>query len=384
MPKQIRNTTGRPQNVLAKENTINQKIARELLPRLPSFVADYDRYLDGQGRSVRTREEYIKDIAGFLEYMVGGTGLTTVTQAKNISLSDIDNLKGKDVNNYLSYVKRYEAEDGTIMQNGNDARARKRSSIVGLIKFLYRQDMIEHNITEKIMPISVKASSRAVKALQENETADLLDIVSSGKGLTARQLHYWELTKYRDKFIVSLLVIAGLRVSELQQLNISSFNLKREEFTIYRKRGKESVIPLNKTLIDLFNEYMDNDRIHCPDVAPGHEDALFLCLPTDTKDAHGNTRPAGRKRLSDRQIRALVHKYTAVVIGGAGYSPHKLRATAATAAINRGNDLSRVASLLDHDSVSTTQRYVNTTQEDKRKVMSSMEYEGTKGTIKRR
>lgn len=370
----VRNTS-RPQNVLAKENKINNRITDELLPLLPPFVADYDSYLDGQGRSVRTREEYIKDIAGFMEYMAGGTGLTESSSTKDISLEEIDNLKGRDVNDYLSYIKRYEAADGTIMQNGDDARARKRSSIVGLLKFLYRQDMIEHNITEKIMPISVKASSRAVKALQENEAAELLEVVATGKGLTDRQLHYWDLTRYRDKFIIALLVIAGLRVSELQQLNISSFNMKREEFTIYRKRGKESVIPMNRTLIEVYNEYMECDRKHCPDVAPGHEDALFLCLPTDEKDAHGNTRPAGRKRLSERQIRDMVHKYTAVVTGGAGYSPHKLRATAATGAIQRGNDISRVAALLDHDSITTTQRYVKTTQEDKRKVIESMEWE---------
>lgn len=372
MANKVRNTS-RPQNVLAKESKIDHRITDELLPILPSFIADYNSYLDGQGRSVRTREEYIKDLTGFLEYMASGTGLTDAASIKEITLSDIDNLKGRDINDYLSYIKRYEAEDGTIMQNGDDARARKRSSIVGLLKFLYRQDMIEQNVTEKVMPISVKASSRTVKALQENEAAELLDVVTTGSGLTDRQLHYWELTKYRDKLIIALLSIAGLRVSELQQLNISSFNLKREEFTIYRKRGKESVIPLNRTLIDILNEYMENDRRHCPDVAPGNEDALFLSLPTDEKDAHGNIRPTGRKRLSDRQIRALVHKYTAVVIGGSGYSPHKLRATAATTAIQRGNDLSRVAALLDHDSVTTTQRYVHTSQEDKRRVMASME-----------
>ena len=374
MANKVRNSS-RPQNVLAKKNTTNKRITDERLPLLPSFIAEYNSYLDAQGRSVRTREEYIKDLTGFLEYMIGGTGLSSAERLKDISLKDIDNLTGRDVNDYLAYIKEYEAEDGSVIQNGDDARARKRSSIAGLLKFLYRQDMIEHNITEKIMPISVKASSRAVKALQENEILDLLEVVTTGKGLSDRQLHYWELTKYRDKLIIALFVVSGLRVSELQQLNISSFNLKREEFIIYRKRGKESVMPMNRTIINVFSEYMENDRKHCPDVATGHEDALFLCLSTEEKDPHGNIRPAGRKRLSERQIRDLVHKYTAIVVGGDGYSPHKLRASAATAAIQRGVDMSRVAALLDHDSITTTQRYVKIDDNMKREAMKSMELE---------
>ena len=136
MANKVRNTS-KPQNVLANENTIDRRITDDMLPNLPSFVADYDRYLDAEGRSVKTRNAYLKDISYFLEYMVSDTGLSSADKAKDVSLKDMQNLKGKDVNDYLVYIKRYEAEDGTIIQNGDDARARKRSSIVGLLKYLY-------------------------------------------------------------------------------------------------------------------------------------------------------------------------------------------------------------------------------------------------------
>lgn len=370
MANKIRNTA-KPQNVLAKENLINRKITEEILPVLPSFVTDYDRYLDTQGRSVKTRLAYVKDISYFFDYMISGSGLSEAATVKEISLKDIENLKGRDVNDYLSFIKQYQTDNGTIIENGIDARARQKSSIVGLLKYLYREDMIEYDVTGKIMPINLKSSSRAVKALEENEVMELLDVVSEGKGLTKKQQQYWELTKYRDKLIIALFSIAGLRLSELQQLNISSFNIKRENFIVYRKRGKESIMPMNKTLIDIFNEYMEQDRSHAVDIAAGHEDALFLCTHTEDADNNGKV-SYGRKRLSERQISTLVHKYTAIVIGGDGYSPHKLRATAATTAIHRGSDMSKVASLLDHDSVTTTQRYIKITEEDKRDVMKTM------------
>lgn len=379
--QKIRNTTGRPQNVLAKENRLNLKITEEMLPSLPSFVGEYNDFLDSEGRSVKTRLAYIKDLSYFFDYMVADTGLSSADKPKDITLSDMENLKGRDVNAYLSYVRRYTLPDGTVVENGKDARARKRSSISGLLKYLYTHDLIEHDITGKILSISVKESERAVKALQENEIMDLLDTVSTGRGLTDKQKYWWEKTRYRDSLIIGLFTICGLRVSELQQLNISSFNLKREEFVIYRKRGKESVIPMNKSLIELFTEYMEYDRSLVNDVAFGHEDALFLCLHAEEKSKEGTMIPSGRKRLSEQQIRALVKKYTSVVIGGSGYSPHKLRATAATTAIRRGNDISRVASLLDHDSVQTTQRYVKVTEEDKRLVLADLELESDRRTL---
>ena len=371
--KKIRNTTGKPQNVLAKENQLNQKITKEILPHLPSFVWEYNEFLDAEGRSVRTRLAYLQDITHFFTYMISDTGLSKAEKTEGITLSEIESLKGRDVNAYINYIKRYEAPDGTVIVNGKDARARKRSSIVGLLKYLYKEDLIEYDITGKILSVSVMDSEKGVIALQENEVLDLLDIVSTGTGLTDQQKNFWKKTMYRDKLILTLFVVAGLRVSELQQLNISSFNLKREEFVIYRKRGKRSVMPMNKTIINAFTEYMEMDRGHCTDIAPGHEDALFLCLTAKVRGADGKKTLIGRKRLSVDQIRALVHKYTALAIGGNGVSPHKLRATAATTAINRGNPLNRVANLLDHDSIVTTQRYVKVVEMDKIQVLKNME-----------
>ena len=115
------------------------------------------------------------------------------------------------------------------------------------------------------------------------------------------------------------------------------------------------------------------DRGHCTNIASGHEDALFLGLSANRKGADGKMVPQGRKRLSVGQIRALVHNYTALVIGSDGVSPHKLRATAATTAIRRGSDISKIASLLDHDNIQTTKRYVRTTEEDRRDVISKMD-----------
>ena len=192
----------------------------------------------------------------------------------------------------------------------------------------------------------------------------MLDAVSKGIGLTPHERVYWEKTKKRDKTILILFLTYGLRLSELQQLNISSFNFTREEFKIYRKRGKESTMPLNKSVTKVIIDYINNERRTDDVLEPSHKDALFLSLQG--------------KRMTQRQIRDLVKKYTSIALKtsrSAGYSPHKLRATAATSLIGRGNSIYDVAALLDHEQVTTTQLYAKHRANVKRNLVSGMEWE---------
>ena len=59
----------------------------------------------------------------------------------------------------------------------------------------------------------------------------------------------------------------------------------------------------------------------------------------------------------------------------AGYSPHKLRATAATSLIGRGNSIFDVQALLDHEQVTTTQLYAAHRKGVKRDLVRGMEWE---------
>lgn len=82
--------------------------------------------------------------------------------------------------------------------------------------------------------------------------------------------------------------------------------------------------------------------------------------------------------MTERQIRELVKKYTSIGLSTSrksGYSPHKLRATAATSLINRGNSIFDVQALLDHEQVTTTQLYANHKKNVKRDLVNNMEWE---------
>ncbi|MBQ1959620.1 MAG: tyrosine-type recombinase/integrase, partial [Firmicutes bacterium] len=276
--------------------------------------------------------------------------------------------KAIDVNMFLDYCRKYKVETDKatyIYENNNKSLARKRSSVSVLFKQLYRDELLAKNITDGFDPIRVpKPGEREIKALQDDEVMIMLDAVSTGTGLTNHERSYWEKTRLRDKAILMLFLTYGLRLSELHQLNVSSFNWNRGEFIIYRKRGKESLMPLNKSATAVLHDYIDNERADDNTLDDEHKDALFLSLQG--------------KRMTERQIRELVKKYTSIALNTtrkAGYSPHKLRATAATSLIGRGNSIFDVAALLDHEQVTTTQLYARQKINVKRDLVKDMEWE---------
>lgn len=362
----IHNKSDKPDNIVQKEAEIFEQ-CEAIENELPRFLRGFFSYLRGNVLPM-TRLAYLQDILFFFKYLIDETGLVEADETSKIKTSELNRVRAVDVNMFIDYCRKYKVETDntvTIYENNNKTLARKKSSISVLFKYMYRDELVEKNITDGFDPIRVpKAGEREIKALQDDEVMIMLDAVTNGTGLTKHQKSYWEKTKKRDKAILILFLTYGLRLSELQQLNLSSFNFGRGEFKIYRKRGKESIMPINDSVFETLNDYINNERPKEEKIKEGNKDALFLSLQGS--------------RLTERQIRDLVKKYTAIALKTstkAGYSPHKLRATAATSLIGRGNSIYDVAALLDHEQVTTTQLYAAQKKNVKRELVNGMEWE---------
>lgn len=360
------NKSDKPDNIVEKENEIFLK-CQAIEGELPSFMRSYFAYLRGNVLPM-TRLSYLHEIKFFLNYLINETDLTKAEDTRKIKAEEFNEITAADINLFIDYCRRYVIDDGktvTMYENGNKTLARKKSSISVLFKQLYRDGIIDKNITDAFDPIRVpKPGEREIKALQDDEVMIMLDAVTTGTGLTEHEKKYWEKTKLRDKAILTIFVTYGLRLSELQQLNVSSFNFSRGEFKIYRKRGKESTMPVNRSIEMVVTDYIKNERSHITPATEGDEDALFLSMQG--------------KRITERAIRELVKKYTSIAMGtsrSGGYSPHKLRATAATSLIGRGNSIFDVQALLDHEQVTTTQLYASHKMNVKRDLVNNMEWE---------
>ncbi len=370
---QLKNTqisyerTGKPDNIARKEYEIDAA-CRTIEEELPSFLRHFFSYLRSSHLPM-SRLEYLRDIRFFLRYLIHQTDLSTAETERAITLQEFQSITARDVNQFLDYCRYYTVEkDGRIQvfEDHSRTRARKKSSISTMFRFLYRDEMMPEDITTMFNPIRVqRAGEHEIKALQDDEVKIMLDAVETGEGLTKKEQRYWNKTRKRDKAILLLFVTYGLRLSELEQLNVSSFHFKRGEFIIYRKRNKESLMPLNnRSVLKALRAYIEEERLSEEKIQPGHEDAMFLSLQ-------------GR-RMTARQIRTMVKKYSSIGMStsrNSGYSPHKLRATAATSLIGRGNSIYDVQELLDHENVTTTQLYAAHRINTKRDLVGSFEWD---------
>ena len=361
----IKNRTGKPQNIFEKEQEIFNKCSR-LEDNLPRFMNGYFIYLRSSVLPM-TRLAYLQDITFFCDYLVESAMFEAQT-IKELTASDFEKIRAKDINVFIDYARRYEKDknDGVyIYENHNRSLARKKTSLSMLFKYLFRDEILSKNITDGLDPIKVaKPAETEIKALTDEEVRTMLRAVETGEGMTKKQLEYFEKTKKRDKAILLLFLTYGLRISELQQLNVDSFNFDRQEFKIYRKRGKESIMPMNISCDIAIHEYLDMERKNDDELLDEHKNALFLSLQG--------------KRMTERQIRELVKKYTAIALKTTqknGYSPHKLRATAATSLIGRGEDIFDVQLLLDHENVTTTQLYAKHKENVKKRLINNMEWD---------
>ena len=362
----INNRSDKPDNIVLREHEIVSK-CEDIQNQLPRFLRGFFAYLKGNVLPM-TRLSYLNDIRFFCRYLIDETNLTDASEISDIKLEEFNRIKAVDVNVFIDYCRKYTVEKDSeilIYENGSKTLARKKSSLSVMFKQLYRDELIDKNITDGFDPIKVpKASEREIKALQDDEVMIMLDAVSTGSHLTPKERQYWEKTRKRDKAILMLFLTYGLRLFELQQLNVSSFNFSRGEFRIYRKRDKEVMMPLNVSVTEVLTDYIDNERAPDDKLEEIHRDALFLSLQG--------------KRMTERQIRELVKKYTSIGMStsrDSGYSPHKLRATAATSLIGRGNSIFDVQALMDHEQVTTTQLYANHRMNVKRDLVRDMEWE---------
>ena len=286
----IHNKSDKPDNIIIKENDIMEQ-CQEIEEQLPKFLRGFFVFLKGNVLPM-TRLAYLHDIKFFLNYLINESDITQAKLTKDIKQEEFNHIKAVDVNIFIDYCRRYKVETDKnvyIYENNKRSLARKKSSISVLFKYLYRDELIEKNITDGFDPIKVpKAGEKEIKALQDNEVMVMLDAVTTGDSLTDKEKQYWEKTKKRDKAILVIFLTYGLRLSELQQLNISSFNFSRDEFKIYRKRGKESTMPINKSVLKVVQSYIQEERPHDDTIDEFNKDALFLSLQG--------------KRLAERQI----------------------------------------------------------------------------------
>lgn len=343
----------------------------KILVKLPDFVFDYIE-VAYSGESVNTQIGYSIDIKIYLEYLKKFK-YRSVESIEDFTPQQLGDVTLRDLNGFKAYLREYESEytdaEGRIIKrirrNSVYGINRKLSGIRGLYLYLYKNDLIDHNITDKLD--FKKIHQKMKRPLTTQDTINLIDVLYNGENyFTGRTRAAYLNRKQRDIALFITYLGTGCRVSELVNLNITDVDFDSSSFIVTRKGGDQQEIFMPLQAENEMLAYME-ERIKMENVKD--EDALFI-----SRNGKRITAQAVEKNLKTYCI-------TAGITDPDKMRPHALRRTFACNMIADGVDIKMVAELMGHKNIEVTHRYYTQYAVEKRKeVMRNYEITGSAET----
>ena len=299
---------------------------------IPANVAEFDDYrerfplyLRGQrGLSENTERVYMSDLLAFREYLL----------RNSLSLADMDR---STLRGYLAWLATPQRDGGKGYERVSVARTLTVLRIFYL--YLVQEGMFQSTPVPSGRSFRLKVSKPLPTFLGHREAERLLDAPDDTTPLGMR-----------DKAILEMLYGCGIRLAEIQSMDVDDIDFGQRSVRVVGKGDKERQVlyggPAEESLLRYINE---GRPVLAEEGGPRKTaDAVFL-------NRYG-------KRLSRRSIETLVKRYSAASGTRDDVHPHTLRHTFATHMLGGGADLRVIQELLGHSSPQTTQIYTHITK----------------------
>ena len=285
---------------------------------LDGALDDYIQHLlVERGLSTHTVDAYAHDLARFVAWL----------DDAGVSLDQVDE-------------SRVAAHLVTLSQAGLSARtqARALSSIRGFFRFLVREGRQPLDPTELLE--GPRLMRKLPDLLNRDEVVRLLNAPSGTKP-----------NRIRDRAMLHTMYAAGLRVTELTELDLGDLNLEDGFISALGKGNKRRIVPVGAHARAALVDYLYAVR---PKWARPASRACFLT--------------ARGKAMTRQGFWKLIKRYALDAGITKPISPHKLRHSFATHLLDGGADLRSVQTMLGHADISTTQIYTHVTGDHLRKM----------------
>ena len=260
-----------------------------------------------------------------------------------------------DLDQFFAFMERPDFSDFTSEISSHDVRAwivsmldnnissstvhRKISCLRIFFRYLRKEGKIKHDPMDKV--VLPKRKKKLPVFVGESAMDNLLDKYEFGGDFPG----------IRNRTIIEMLYLTGMRRAELIGLKINDVDLSAATIKVTGKRNKQRIIPIVKSFIMRLEEYL---KIRDESFPSDHEGWFFI---TNS----GN-------KLYDKYVYNTVKCYLTMVTTIEKRSPHVLRHTFATHMLNNGADLNSIKELLGHANLSATQIYTHNTFEKLKKV----------------
>ena len=267
-----------------------------------------------KGLAAQTVEAYASDLNFFLVFL----------QTHHIaSMDDAD----------MVVILKYIID---MQKNGRGARTRARHlvTIRGFYQFLAQSGHIQNNAAKMIdLP---KSGLKLPDVFNIEEIEKLLGMPdrTKPKGL-------------RDAAMLEVIYAAGLRVSELINLQMVAANLDAGFVRVMGKGSKERIVPIGRKALECLQQYLKEGR---PELVKKTQSRFLF----PARAGKPMTRQGFWKLLRNYALKAGITKRI---------TPHSMRHSFASHLLEGGADLRAVQVMLGHVDIATTQIYTHVAQQ---------------------
>ncbi|GAC1633511.1 MAG: tyrosine recombinase XerC [Nevskia sp.] len=276
---------------------------------LSALLADYLRYLKIDKRSPATTTSAVQRECGFF-----------LAYCRECGIAAPDRVDLHTVRGFITRSHRKGLQPTTLR--------RYLSCIRGLFRHAVKTGAAAHNPAAGLR--GPKGKRTLPKVIAAEDLGNALNREPESE------------TDRRDLAMVELFYSAGLRLAELQELDLPPGMANvgfPDELCVTGKGGKQRIVPVGSKARAALDRWLERRRTLA---APG-EAALFV-------GARG-------RRLGRSQIGSALHAWARRSGLPAHLHPHKLRHSFATHLLESSGDLRAVQELLGHANLSTTQIY---------------------------
>ena len=236
----------------------------------------------------------------------------------------------EDLQEYVQHMHDQNAAPTSI--------SRSIASTKALFQFLMDTGAVKEDVA-----LSLKSPKIEKKEPSVMSKKDVMKLLEQPSGNSPKQV--------RDKAMLELLYATGIRVSELINLKTSDVNLSMG-FIVCHDAHKERIIPFGAKAKDSLMHYLSGARDNM--LEDKSSQILFANCSGEAMSRQGFWK---------------IIKYYAKKAGiEADITPHTLRHSFAAHLVENGADLKSVQEMLGHSDISTTQIYLNMTQNRLREV----------------
>ena len=324
---------------------MNGRLESELkeFKRLDGKVEEYPPYVKEWYLNLRASDKTSATCRDYINKL--GMYLRTINR-------DIKNVKPEDMN--LENVTNFYISMKTRVKNGhvvNTSDSYKNiiwACLNSFFTFMVKKGYIEENYISYI----AKPKDHDLERINANRITlsedDMKKILDYQQNVNTRLY-------IRDRAIMLLYMTTGMRKSALVQINLDDIDYENGTISIIDKGDKVHVYNLTKQTIEALNDWLEVRQDTELKINP---DALFISKRGD--------------RIASISVAELIGKHCEHALGYK-VSPHKIRASFCTLMYEKTKDIEFVRRAVGHSSIATTQRYINTHNNEREKAKEIME-----------